>query len=135
MSPVLAGRFFNIIPASYLMGKHQKNSQLLFKVVLEILTEAYVFHIFPIFSLLQHVIKEFLYVFFFKKFFFNFIYLVLAALGFSCSRLALCFDTLASLAAALGLSCPGACGILVPHSGIEPTSTALEGRFLTTGPP
>ena len=52
------------------MGKHQKNSQLLFKVVLEILTEAYVFHIFPIFSLLQHVIKEFLYVFFFKKIFF-----------------------------------------------------------------
>ena len=69
--------------------------------------------------------------FFFKKLF----YLFLAALGFSCSRLALCFDTLASVAAALGLSCPGACGILVPHSGIEPTSAALEGRFLTTGPP
>ena len=34
-----------------------------------------------------------------------------------------------------GLSCPVACGILVPQPGIEPTSPALEGRFLTTGPP
>ena len=33
-----------------------------------------------------------------------------------------------------GLSCPTACGILVPRPGIEPTSPALEGRFLTTGP-
>ena len=28
-----------------------------------------------------------------------------------------------------------ACGILVPWLGIEPTSPALEGTFLTTGPP
>ena len=28
-----------------------------------------------------------------------------------------------------------ACGILVPRSGIKPASPALEGRFLTTGPP
>ena len=28
-----------------------------------------------------------------------------------------------------------ACGILVPRSGIKPTTPALEGRFLTTGPP
>ena len=34
-----------------------------------------------------------------------------------------------------GLSCPVACGILVPRPGIEPTSLALEGGFLTTGPP
>ena len=34
----------------------------------------------------------------------------------------------------LGLSCPTAWGILVPRPGIEPTSPALEGRFLTTGP-
>ena len=27
-----------------------------------------------------------------------------------------------------------ACGILVPQPGTEPTYTALEGRFLTTGP-
>ena len=32
-------------------------------------------------------------------------------------------------------SCPVACGILVPPPGIEPASPALEGRFLTTGPP
>ena len=34
-----------------------------------------------------------------------------------------------------GLSCPVACGILVPRSGIEPVSRALEGGFSTTGPP
>ena len=28
-----------------------------------------------------------------------------------------------------------ACGILVPPPGMEPMSPALEGRFLTTGPP
>ena len=36
---------------------------------------------------------------------------------------------------AYGLSCPTACEILVPQLGIKPVSTALEGRFLTTGPP
>ena len=40
-----------------------------------------------------------------------------------------------SVAAARGLSCPTACGILVPPPGIEPMSPALEGRFLPTGPP
>ena len=39
-----------------------------------------------------------------------------------------------SVVAALGFSCPAACGSLVPGPGIEPTSPALEGRFLTTGP-
>ena len=34
-----------------------------------------------------------------------------------------------------GLSCPLACGILVPWPGIKPVSPALEGRFLTAGPP
>ena len=34
-----------------------------------------------------------------------------------------------------GLSCPVACGILVPQPGIEPASPALEGGFFTTGPP
>ena len=28
-----------------------------------------------------------------------------------------------------------ACGILAPQPGIEPTSPALEGEVLTTGPP
>ena len=36
---------------------------------------------------------------------------------------------------ACGLSCPSACGILVPRPGIEPMSPALEGGFLTTAPP
>ena len=31
--------------------------------------------------------------------------------------------------------CPAACGILVPRPGIKLMSLALEGRFLTTGPP
>ena len=37
--------------------------------------------------------------------------------------------------AVLGLSCPEACGILVPWPGIELTHPALEGEFLSTGPP
>ena len=40
-----------------------------------------------------------------------------------------------SLAAAWGFSCPAACGILVPQLRIKPASPALEGRFLTNGPP
>ena len=36
---------------------------------------------------------------------------------------------------ALRLRSSEACGILVPHPGIQPTSPALAGRFLTTGPP
>ena len=39
-----------------------------------------------------------------------------------------------SLVVVQGLSCPVASGLLVPSWGIEPTSPALEGRFLTTGP-
>ena len=42
---------------------------------------------------------------------------------------------LGSVIVARGLSCFTACGILVPWSGIEPTSPALQGGFLTTGPP
>ena len=33
------------------------------------------------------------------------------------------------------LSCPAACGILVPWPGIQPASPALQGGFLTTTPP
>ena len=40
-----------------------------------------------------------------------------------------------SVVAARRLSCPAACGILVPQPGIEPAFPALEGGFLTTGPP
>ena len=39
-----------------------------------------------------------------------------------------------SLFVARGLSCSTACAILVPRPGIEPTSPALQGGFLTTGP-
>ena len=34
-----------------------------------------------------------------------------------------------------GLSCAKSCGVLVPRPGIESPSPALEGRFLTSGPP
>ena len=40
-----------------------------------------------------------------------------------------------SVVAACGISCPAACSILVSLPGIEPASPALQGRFLTTGPP
>ena len=39
-----------------------------------------------------------------------------------------------SLVAGYSLSCPTACGILVPLPRIEPASPALEGEFLTTEP-
>ena len=47
----------------------------------------------------------------------------------------LIFIWLSSLVVAHGLSCLAPCGILVPRPGMEPESPALEGRFLTTGPP
>ena len=68
--------------------------------------------------------------FFFK---YLFIYLFLAASSLSCGTRAPQF--MGSLVAAPGLSCPVACGILVPRPGIEPLFPALEGGFLTTGPP
>ena len=34
-----------------------------------------------------------------------------------------------------GLGCLATCGILVPQLGIKPLPPALQGRFLTTGPP
>ena len=40
-----------------------------------------------------------------------------------------------SLVAARGLSCFTACGTLVLLSRIEPLSSALQGRYLTSGPP
>ena len=44
-------------------------------------------------------------------------------------------ESYGSQVVALGLSCPMACGILVPLPGIESMSLALEGGFITTGPP
>ena len=55
-------------------------------------------------------------------------------MGFSCSR-AEALECMGSDDVVHGLSCPVACGILVPQPGIEPTSPTLEGRFLITGPP
>ena len=46
---------------------------------------------------------------------------------------ALYLRCLGSVVGAHGLSCPVACGILVPQLGIEPASLTLEGRFVTTG--
>ena len=46
-----------------------------------------------------------------------------------------CFTGSSFLVATCGLSCPAACGILVPQPGIEAESPALEGSFLTTGLP
>ena len=40
-----------------------------------------------------------------------------------------------SVVAELRISCPEAGGILVPQPGMEPAYPALEGEFLTTGPP
>ena len=40
-----------------------------------------------------------------------------------------------SVVAACTLSCPTACAILVPCPGLEPAPPALQGRFLTIGPP
>ena len=48
---------------------------------------------------------------------------------------ALSLRHVSSVVVACGLSCPEACGILVPLPGIEPMSPALEGGFFTTGPP
>jgi len=44
-------------------------------------------------------------------------------------------ELLGSMVAAHGLSFSEACGILVPPPGTELTSLALQGRFLTIGPP
>ena len=52
-----------------------------------------------------------------------------------CSTLTHSLRCTSSVVVACGLSCPRAYGILVPQPGIEPVSPALEGRFLTTGPP
>ena len=56
----------------------------------------------------------------------NIYYLLLAVLGLSCGMLC---------TVRLGLSCPVAYDILVPWPGMKPRSSALEGRFLTTGSP
>ena len=48
---------------------------------------------------------------------------------------ALSLRSTSSVVMARGLSYPAACGIPVPRPEIEPVSPALEGGFITTGPP
>ena len=71
------------------------------------------------------------------SFFFN-LYLIASGLSVACRLLSSCSvrapEPSGLVAAARRLSCPVACGILVPWPGIKPVSPALEGRFLTTGP-
>ena len=59
-----------------------------------------------------------------------------AVLGLCCGMQAfLSLQRVGCLVVARRPSCPVACGTLVPRPGIEPMFLALEGRFLTTGPP
>ena len=52
-----------------------------------------------------------------------------------CGTWALSLRRASSVVVAHALSCPVACGILVPRPGIKPTSPALESGFFTTGLP
>ena len=61
--------------------------------------------------------------------------LFIAAHGLLSSCVAWAPERVGSVVARHGLSCPVACGILVPRPGIEPAFPALEDGFLTTGPP
>ena len=69
------------------------------------------------------------------------IFLYLAASGVSCGTWTLLCVTrglllwLTDSLVVLGLSGPAGCRVLVPGSGIEPQSPALEGGFLATGAP
>ena len=75
-------------------------------------------------------------IFFFKYFEILLKYLIWLHQGLSCDTHDLSLQPLdLSLVVSRGLSCSKACGILVPRPGINPSSPALEGRFLTTGPP
>ena len=101
------------------------------------------------------IFKYFYFILYKKPFIYLFIYfwlcwvLVVACRIFCCSAQAslqlwregsratwaLWLQHTGSLVVACGHSCLVACGILAPHPEIEPTSSALEGGFLTTVPP
>ena len=55
--------------------------------------------------------------------------------GLSCRTQILWLRHVSSVVVARGLSCPTACRISDPQPGIESTSPALEGGFLTNRPP
>ena len=63
------------------------------------------------------------------------LFIYLAALGLSCSTGRCSLWHTDSLGAAHKLSFSMSYEILVPQPGIKPASPALQGRFLTTGPP
>ena len=66
----------------------------------------------------------------------NWLHLVLiAARGSSLAVHELSSCGMGLVVAVLWLSCSVVCGILVQPPGIEPASLALQGGFLTTGPP
>ena len=74
-----------------------------------------------------------------KNFFFSFnsliLFIYLGCAGSMLQTQALCCAVQTSLVVAQGLSCPMACGILVPQPGIEPLSPAWDGGFFMSGPP
>ena len=63
------------------------------------------------------------------------LFISLAASGLHCITWYLSLRGTDFLVVVHGLSCSAVGGILVPWSEIEPMSAALQGRFLTTGPP
>ena len=60
--------------------------------------------------------------------------LLLWSMGSRACGFSIC-GTQTSLVVVYRLSYPMTCGILAPQPGIKATSSALEGRFSTTGPP
>ena len=64
-----------------------------------------------------------------------FSFLLFECLFLYLTSLGLTLQHTGSVVAVCGLSCSTAYGILVPWPGIEPSSPALQGGFLTTGPP
>ena len=71
----------------------------------------------------------------FLKLIICYMFVYLAALGLSCVVWGILLWLTDCLWCCVQGSCPLACGVFVPGSGIEPMSSALQGRFLTTGPP
>ena len=77
--------------------------------------------------------KFFFSIYLFVYFIFGCVWVLVAARGiFRCGVWAP--ESVGSVVVLRGLSCPAACGILVPRPGFEPPSPELEGRFLSTGP-
>ena len=68
-------------------------------------------------------------------FFLSFFNIYLAVLDLSCVMWDLSLRRVGSVVEVCGFSCPAVYRILVLRPGIKPMSPALQGRFLTTGPP